>query len=66
MNKDIIEGKWTQLKGQAKAKWGDLTDDDFDVARGNSEYLSGRLQERYGWNRERADQEVREFGRTLN
>ena len=66
MNKDIIEGKWTQLKGQAKARWGDLTDDDFDIAKGNAEYLSGRLQERYGWNRERADEEVREFGRTLN
>ena len=29
MNKDIIEGKWDQLVGKAKAKWGDLTDDDF-------------------------------------
>lgn len=66
MNKDIIAGKWTQLKGKAQAKWGDLTDDDFDVADGNSEYLSGKLQERYGWNRERADQEVRDFGNTLH
>ena len=65
MNKDIIAGKWDQLKGKAQAKWGDLTDDDFDVAEGNAEYLSGKLQERYGWNRERADQEVRDFSDTL-
>ncbi|KIQ96417.1 CsbD family protein [Lysobacter sp. A03] len=66
MNKDIIAGKWTQVKGKAKAKWGDLTDDVFDVAEGNSEYLAGKLQEQYGWTRERAEEEVSKFGRTLD
>lgn len=66
MNKDIIAGKWTQLKGKAQAKWGDLTDDVFDVAEGDSTYLAGKLQERYGWERERAEQEVRDFEKTLN
>ena len=66
MNNDIIAGKWSQLKGKAQAKWGDLTDDDFDIAEGTTEYLSGTLQERFGWNRERADQEVRDFSQTLN
>ncbi|KAA8995008.1 CsbD family protein [Stenotrophomonas cyclobalanopsidis] len=61
MNKDIISGKWSQLKGKAQAKWGDLTNDDFDVAEGNAEYLSGRLQERYGWAKDRAEKEVSEF-----
>jgi uncharacterized protein YjbJ (UPF0337 family) len=61
MNKDIISGKWTQLKGKIKAQWGDLTDDDFDVATGNAQYLSGKLQERYGWDRDRAEKEVRTF-----
>ncbi|MGY8563459.1 CsbD family protein [Stenotrophomonas rhizophila] len=65
MNKDIISGKWTQLKGKAQAKWGDLTDDDFKVAEGNSEYLAGRLQERYGWARDRAEKEVKDFDETL-
>ena len=66
MNKDIISGKWKQLKGKAQAKWGDLTDDVFDVAEGNSEYLAGKLQEQYGWTRERAEEEVSNFGRTLD
>jgi len=61
MNKDIISGKWTQLKGKAQAKWGDLTDDDFKVAEGIAEYLAGRLQERYGGARDRAETEVRDF-----
>ena len=66
MNKDIIAGKWTQLKGKAQAKWGDLTDDVFDVAEGDSKYLAGKLQEQYGWQRERAEQEVEAFRKTLN
>ncbi|OAX54211.1 CsbD family protein [Xanthomonas graminis] len=61
MNKDIISGKWTQLKGNIKAQWGDLTDDDFDVAAGNAQYLSGKLQERYGRDRDRAEKQVRTF-----
>lgn len=61
MSKDIISGKWSQLKGKMQAKWGDLTDDDFKVAEGNAEYLSGKLQERYGWGRDRAEHEVRDF-----
>jgi len=66
MNKDIISGKWSQLKGKAQAKWGDLTDDDFKVAEGNAEYLAGRLQERYGWAKDRAEKEVRDFQDTLH
>ena len=65
MNKDIISGKWSQVKGKAQARWGDLTDDVFDVAEGNGEYLAGKLQEKYGWARERAEDEVREFEKTL-
>ena len=61
MNKDIISGKWTQLKGKAQARWGDLTDDVFDVAAGDSKYLAGKLQEQYGWERERAEKEVQKL-----
>jgi uncharacterized protein YjbJ (UPF0337 family) len=65
MNQDIIQGKWGQLKGKFKAKWGKLTDDDLDVAEGNAEYLVGRVQERYGVARDDAKQQVRDFERTL-
>lgn len=65
MNQDIIAGNWKQLKGKMQAKWGDLTDDDFKVAEGNAEYLTGKLQERYGYDRDRANTEVEDFQRTL-
>ena len=66
MNKDIIAGNWKQLQGKIQAKWGDLTDDDFQVAEGNAEYLAGRLQARYGWDKDRAQREIKDFERDIN
>lgn len=44
MNEDIIKGKWAQLKGKTKEKWGELTNDDLDIMfyRGNSFRYCGR------------------------
>jgi len=65
MNNDIIKGKWKQISGSLKEKWGKLTDDDLQAADGHAEYLVGKLQERYGWTREKAEEEVRDFSRRL-
>ncbi len=65
MNEDRIKGKWKQLAGTLKEKWGKLTDDDLKVAEGNSEYLAGKIQERYGIAKDDAEARVREFERTL-
>ena len=48
MNSDQIEGKWKQVKGSAKEKWGKLTDDDLNVIAGKQQQLEGKIQERYG------------------
>ena len=58
MNKDILEGKWKQMRGEAKAWWGKLTDDDLDRAAGKLEVLAGIIQEKYGYSRERAMAEI--------
>jgi uncharacterized protein YjbJ (UPF0337 family) len=61
MNWDQIEGKWTQVKGQVKEKWGKLTDDDLDVIAGKRDQLEGKLQETYGRTKEQVKKEVDEF-----
>ncbi len=58
MNRDVLQGQWTQLKGKVREQWGKLTDDDFDQIQGNAEKLIGKLQERYGRNREQAEQDL--------
>jgi uncharacterized protein YjbJ (UPF0337 family) len=65
MNNDIIKGKWKQLSGKIKTKWGKLTENDLTELEGDGEYLAGMIQERYGIAREAAEQQVREFARTL-
>jgi uncharacterized protein YjbJ (UPF0337 family) len=57
MNHDFLEGKWKQVKGEAKKQWGKLTDDDLDVISGQKDKLIGKIQERHGHTRERAERE---------
>jgi uncharacterized protein YjbJ (UPF0337 family) len=64
MNRDVFAGWWKQARGQAKSWWGQLTDDELDKIEGEFEKLLGVLQSRYGWSRERAEQEIgRRMGR---
>ena len=65
MNWDQVEGKWKQYKGQAKEKWGKLTDDDLDVVDGRRQQLVGRLQERYGIAKDAAEKQADEFVKAL-
>ena len=61
MNWDIIEGKWNQLKGSVREKWGDLTDDELTQISGQQDKLAGKLQEKYGWTKEKVDDEINGF-----
>lgn len=58
MNEDTLKGQWTQLKGKIREQWGKLTDDDLDQIQGRSEQLIGRLQTRYGIQRDEAKRQV--------
>lgn len=65
INWDQIEGNWKQFKGNVRKKWGQLTDDEIDEAAGNREILVGKIQERYGIEREEAERQVEEFRKSL-
>lgn len=65
MNTDIMQGRWKQLRGQAKSWWGKLTDDDLDRINGEMDKLIGCVQERYGIVREKAVEEVERRFREL-
>lgn len=61
MNTDILKGSLHQLKGKIKQKWSDLTDDEIGKAEGKAEELSGLLQKKYGYKKEKADSEIKKF-----
>jgi len=58
MNWDQVSGQWKQIKGRAKVKWGKLTDDELDVVEGKRDQLVGKIQERYGIAKDKAEKEV--------
>ena len=61
MDANILKGKWLQLKGSVREKWGELTDDDVDKVGGSLERLIGTIQERYGYQKQEAEEEVDAF-----
>jgi uncharacterized protein YjbJ (UPF0337 family) len=61
MNWDQVTGKWNQVKGSVKEKWGKLTDDDLQVIAGKRDLLIGKIQERYGITKENAEEQVAQW-----
>ena len=61
INRDTMKGQWKQIKGEVKKQWGQLTDDDLMQIEGNYDKLVGSIQQRYGYTRERIEQEINSF-----
>lgn len=61
MNEDILKGKWKEFKGSVKEKWGNLTDDDVTEVEGKTEKLVGILQKKYGYSKDKAQEEYNKF-----
>jgi uncharacterized protein YjbJ (UPF0337 family) len=58
MNEDILAAQWKEMRGELKSWWGKLTDDDFEWISGQKDKLLGLIQERYGYTRDQARDEM--------
>jgi uncharacterized protein YjbJ (UPF0337 family) len=54
-------GKWHELKGHVREQWGKLTDDDLSQLSGKTEELAGVLQQRYGYDKAKAETEINDW-----
>ncbi len=61
MNKDILEGKWDELKGEVRKKWGKLTDDDMEQVKGQADKLSAIVQQKYGEAKDKVEEQIDEL-----
>ena len=52
MNKNQVKGRWNELKGEIKKRWGAMTDDDLMEAEGDLQKLAGKIQKRTGDNQQ--------------
>lgn len=65
MNWDQIQGKWTEMTGNVKSQWGELTDDEITEIDDDRRALEGKIQAKYGMTKEEAKKEVNKFLDTL-
>jgi uncharacterized protein YjbJ (UPF0337 family) len=61
----MIQGNWKQVTGKIKEKWGKLTEDDLTAIAGKRDQFAGKLQERYGLAKDKAEKELDEFAKSL-
>lgn len=59
MNKEIFEGKWHELKGKVKEKWGKFTNDEIAQINGDWEQMVGSLEKKYGYKKDQAEKELK-------
>jgi uncharacterized protein YjbJ (UPF0337 family) len=60
MNEDILKGKWLEIKGRVKEKWGKLTGNDLGEIEGKGDKLLGLLRKKYGYIRDKAGLEYKD------
>jgi uncharacterized protein YjbJ (UPF0337 family) len=66
INVDILESQWKQMRGKVRPHWMALTEDDVERIDGDADMLVELLQEKYGYSRLLADEEVRRFVRDFS
>ena len=49
------------MEGKVQEHWGKLTEDDLEKIKRQSEQFLGLLQQRYGYEREKAEEEYRRY-----
>jgi uncharacterized protein YjbJ (UPF0337 family) len=55
---DKIAGNWKAFRGRIRQQWGKLTHNDIEIAKGKRDALVGKIQARYGIDKDKADQQV--------
>jgi uncharacterized protein YjbJ (UPF0337 family) len=66
MNWDQIEGKWKEVQGGVKERWGKITDDELMVIGGKRDKLAGVIQKKYGLAKEAAEAEIAKFEKSFD
>lgn len=61
MNKDLLETQWPQIREMLKEKFSNLTEEDIRQINGRYDQLVAKLQQKYGYTREEAEERVRSW-----
>jgi uncharacterized protein YjbJ (UPF0337 family) len=59
MNKNIVNGRWLEIKGDIQKTWGKLTDDELEETKGEMKSIGGLIQKKYGQTQAAYDEKVK-------
>jgi len=65
MSTENATPNWTELKGKIKARWGKFADADVDGFRDNMHLITETIQKKYGYAKDKAEQEYKDFKMSL-
>jgi len=60
LTREELQGQWNQVKGSIRERWAEITDDDLQKVKGNTDQLVGLIQQKTGT----ARKEVEKFLQT--
>ncbi|MDO9182430.1 MAG: hypothetical protein Q7U04_08475 [Bacteriovorax sp.] len=66
MGRDFSRSKWPEIKEMIKTNWDKLEEDEIDSLKGHLDLLSEKIQIKYSYSKEQADNEMLEFKKVLN
>jgi uncharacterized protein YjbJ (UPF0337 family) len=61
INKEILGGKWEEVKGKLKQQWAKLTDEDLKSIEHNNIEIYGKLKQHYGYTKEEIERQLERF-----
>lgn len=56
VNQQLLAGRWNEVSGKIKEKWGKMSDDDLRTFNGNVDQLVGQIQRKTGETRQAIEQ----------
>lgn len=60
-DREWFRSEWSKLISKIKREWGQLTDEDLQEINGDADQLVNKLQARYGWPKDRTEQQIQKF-----
>jgi len=63
VDRNIIEGKWKELKGRTREEWGKLTHNELKETEGKKDRLVGKLQQKSGYASDEAARRAEEWAK---
>lgn len=66
VNEQVLEGKWNEIQGKLRDRWGQLSQDELQQFEGNAQQLVGMIQRKTGVAREKIESVLDELTNTTS